>query len=124
MNETQTFWNFEGCSPFFISSAISSMWFGEKNRNMQFETTEERIAFQERMNLIRQEFEDAKFDKELFFRRESIELGRIYQQIEAKKVLKTNGKDWSFSIFYNTGLLIRIFKRFGIEIFSLKQNLN
>jgi len=95
----QTFLSFEGCSPFFISSALTSMWFGDKNRDMQLEATEERIAFQERMNQIRQEFEDAKFDKELSFKRESIERGRIYQQIEAKKSFENERKKLEFEHF-------------------------
>jgi len=99
LKKTKDFWSFEGCSPFFISSALTSMWFGEKNREIQFKTAGERNAFQEHMKQIRNEFEDAKFDKELSFKRESIERGRIYQQIEAKKSFENERKKLEFEHF-------------------------
>ena len=84
MNKVNTLSNFSGCSPFFISSSISSLLFGKMNRDNQLENTEERIAFQKQLTESRKKFEDEKFDQELRFKREMLETGRFYQQIEAK----------------------------------------
>ena len=95
----QAFWNFAGCSPFFFSGSVSSMIFGEKNRETQIENAEERIAFQKHMKQIQQEFDDAKFDKELISKRESIERGRIFQQIKAKENFENKRKELEFEHF-------------------------
>jgi len=99
MNKTQSFLNFDGCSPFFISSAISSVWFGEKNRNIQLETAKEKMAFQEHINKIKQQFEDKKFEQELRFKREMLEMGRFYQKLEAKRSFESEKKRLEFKYF-------------------------
>ena len=91
--------HFSGCSPFFISSSISSMLFGKLNRDNQLENTEERLAFQRQLVESRKKFEDEKFDQELRFKREMLEIGRFYQQIEAKKSFNSEKKKLEFNYF-------------------------
>ncbi|NVO11902.1 MAG: hypothetical protein HXX16_18235 [Bacteroidales bacterium] len=88
-----------GCSPFFISSAISSMLFGKLNYDTQLANSEDRIAFQKQMNLARQKFEDEKFEQELRFKREMLKTGHFFQQIEAKRSFENEKKKLEFNHF-------------------------
>ncbi|GHT34560.1 hypothetical protein FACS189434_10920 [Bacteroidia bacterium] len=90
---------FGSCSPFFISGAVSSMLFGELARKKQFETTEEGLAFKEHHLQLQREFEDKKFNEELRSKRELLELGRFYQQIESKKNFDNDKKIIEFREF-------------------------
>jgi hypothetical protein len=89
----------EGCSPFFITSAASSVVFGEMNRHKQLETTEETLEFKEQINAKKQEFEDKKFNAELAFKREMLELGRYYQAIETETANKSRKQRTEFQYF-------------------------
>jgi hypothetical protein len=77
-----------GCSPFFVTSAVSSAIFGEMNRNKQLENTQEGLEFKKQIHEIKKRFEDKKFDDELAFKQEMLELGRYYQAIETEKINK------------------------------------
>lgn len=89
------------CSPFFITGSISSVFFGEKARKRQIENAEEGIIFRERLHEIKERFEQEKMDTEIRFKRENLELGRYYQQIEAKKSFDDAQKADEFKLFVN-----------------------
>ena len=113
-----------GCSPFFISNALSSMLFGEINKDTQLTNTVEQIAFKKQMNLARQKFEDEKFSSELSFKREMLETGRIFQQIEAKRSFENEKKKIEFNFFESYWpLKIDIHAIWNENIFS-KSNAN
>ena len=67
-----------GCSPFFFTSAIQSMVFGEIGRRNQAEIMEANLEFREHLQDIRKQYSRERLDEQLLFRRESYELGRQY----------------------------------------------
>ena len=89
------------------------------NRDNQLENTEERIAFQKQLTESRKKFEDEKFDQELRFKREMLETGRFYQQIEAKKSFDSEKKKLEFNYFESYWpLLTNIHTVWNENIFS------
>lgn len=68
-----------GSSPFFFTSAIQSVVFGEMGRKHQEELMSTNLEFRERMTAIRNEYSKERLDEQLLFRRESYELGKQYQ---------------------------------------------
>lgn len=68
-----------GCSPFFITSALSSLGFGELGRQHQKELTEDNFAFKERMQKIRDDFSAERLNEQITQKKESYELGRQFQ---------------------------------------------
>jgi hypothetical protein len=88
-----------GCSPFFITSAVSSAIFGEMNRHKQLETIEETLEFKKQIDTNKREFEDEKFNTELAFKREMLELGRYYQAVETEVVNKNRKQRIEFQYF-------------------------
>lgn len=80
-----------GCSPFFFTSALQSVIFGEKAREQQSQLMEENLDFKERMQLLRADFAADQRQRQKVFRRESCELGRQYlisQTVEQNKARK------------------------------------
>ncbi len=67
-----------GCSPFFISNALQSTFFGEQARQHQAEMMESNIEFREYLQGLRNEYSRARLDAQKQFRRESYELGRQF----------------------------------------------
>lgn len=67
-----------GCSPFFFTSAIQSTLFGEIGRHNQTEMMESNLEFREHLQNIRNQYSKERLENQLFFRRESYELGRQY----------------------------------------------
>ena len=80
-----------GCSPFFFTSALQSVIFGDKAREQQSELMDVNLDFKERMQQMRAEYARERIDSQKLFRRESSELGRRYMiqqtlaQNEARK---------------------------------------
>lgn len=68
-----------GSSPFFFTSAIQSMIFGEMGRKHQEELMTTNLEFKEKMAAIRDEYSKERLNEQLLFRRESYELGKQYQ---------------------------------------------
>lgn len=68
-----------GCSPFFITSALSSLGFGELGRQHQKELTKDNIAFRNKMQKIRDDFSAKRLNEQIAFKKESYELGRQFQ---------------------------------------------
>lgn len=68
-----------GCSPFFITSALSSLGFGELGRQHQKELTEDNITFRKKMQKIRDDFSAERLNEQIAFKKESYELGRQFQ---------------------------------------------
>jgi len=67
-----------GCSPFFFTCAIQSSVFGEMGRKHQSELMGKNLEFRQRMQLLREEFQQERMDEQMRFRRESYELGKQY----------------------------------------------
>ena len=67
-----------GCSPFFITSAMQSAYFGNKARKHQAELMEANIEFKERMQELKNQYQRQRIDEQASFRRESYELGRQF----------------------------------------------
>ncbi|MDE6338965.1 MAG: hypothetical protein K2K97_04155 [Muribaculaceae bacterium] len=67
-----------GCSPFFFTSAMQSMLFGEIGRHNQSEMMESNLEFREHIQKIRNQYSKERLEDQLLFRRESYELGRQY----------------------------------------------
>ena len=57
-----------GCSPFFFTSAIQSVFFGAKAREQQDELLQSNLEFRERMQELRNEFARERLDAQLRFR--------------------------------------------------------
>lgn len=68
-----------GCSPFFMTSALSSLGFGELGRQHQKELTKDNIAFRNKMQKIREDFSAERLNEQIAFKKESYELGRQFQ---------------------------------------------
>lgn len=77
-----------GCSPFFFTSAIQSVLFGEIGRRNQGEIMETNLEFRQHLQDIRTQYSKERLEDQLLFRRESYELGRQYliQQTIAQNV--------------------------------------
>lgn len=67
-----------GCSPFFFTSAIQSMVFGEIGRENQTNMIESNLEFRNHLQNIRDQYSQERLEEQLLFRRESFELGRQY----------------------------------------------
>jgi hypothetical protein len=57
------------------------------------------MAFREKLHAIQQQFEREKFDSDIQFKRESLELGRFYMQEETKERLSNTKKIKEFEVF-------------------------
>lgn len=80
-----------GCSPFFFTSALQSVIFGDKAREQQSQLMDQNLNFKDRMQLLRADFATDQREQQKAFRRESCELGRQYlisQTIEQNKARK------------------------------------
>jgi hypothetical protein len=87
------------CSPFFLSSALTSLVFGEINSNNTLKNAGSNMEFKRELCKIKEQFEDEKFVKELFNKRNSIEKGRAYQLKESKNSFETQKQTVEFGFF-------------------------
>lgn len=85
-----------GCSPFFVTSAISSLGFGKMGRLHQLAILEDNIAFKERMQQLRNDFSEERLNAQIDFRRESYELGRRYQVLMMQQLNENRQKEVEF----------------------------
>ena len=76
------------CSPLFVTSALTSLFTGERQRTLQNATSEEQRLHREYLDAKRQEFEEHRFETDVRERRLSQERGRAYLAIEANRRLK------------------------------------
>lgn len=67
-----------GCSPFFFTSALQSVIFGELGRKNQKEIVKSNIEFKEHLRDIQQQYRKEQLEEQLLFRRESYEIGRQF----------------------------------------------
>lgn len=88
-----------GSSPFFFTCAIQSIVFGELGRKHQSELMEENNDFKEKMNSIRNEFNQEKLEQQILFRREGYELGRQFLIHQTALLNKTNLGNTQFQNF-------------------------
>lgn len=88
-----------GSSPFFFTSAIQSMIFGEMGRKHQEELMSSNLEFKERMADIRDEYSRERLDEQLLFRRESYELGKQYQIHQTAMMNNSRQKQIEFHNF-------------------------
>lgn len=88
-----------GCSPFFVTSAISSLGFGEMGRQHQQELLDDSIAFKERMQQLRNDFSEERLNAQLDFRRESYELGRKHQVFMVQELNEKRKNKVEFQYF-------------------------
>jgi hypothetical protein len=89
----------EGCSPFFISGALSSSVFGEMARNEMGKNSKEGLKFKEKLFEVQQQFGKEMLDVEILAKRENMELGRLYQQIETQKSFENAEKRQEVEFF-------------------------
>ena len=68
-----------GCSPFFVTSALSTCAFGELGRRHQEEILDDNIEFKQKIALLKENYSEARLKEQLQFRRELYELGKKYQ---------------------------------------------
>ena len=85
-----------GCSPFFVTSAISSLGFGEMGRRHQQELLDDNIAFKEKMQRLKNDFSEERLNVQMDFRRESYELGRRYQVLMMQQLNDNRQKEVEF----------------------------
>ncbi|MBQ4485342.1 MAG: hypothetical protein II934_10155 [Prevotella sp.] len=85
-----------GCSPFFVTSAISSLKFGKMGRQHQMDLLADSIAFKERMLQLRNDFSEERLKAQIDFRRESYELGRKYQILMMQQLNENRQKEVEF----------------------------
>ena len=85
-----------GCSPFFVTSAISSLKFGKMGRQHQMDLLADSIAFKERMLQLRNDFSEERLKAQIDFRRESYELGRKYQILMMQQLNEIRQKEVVF----------------------------
>lgn len=90
-----------GCSPFFFTSAIQSVFFGAKAREQQDELLQSNLEFRERMQELRNEFARERLDAQLRFRRECYELGRQYLIQQTISQNESRKKQIEFHDFLN-----------------------
>lgn len=90
-----------GCSPFFFTSALQSVVFGEMGRRNQQEIMESNMAFKAHLQGLRAEYAKERLEEQKRFRRESFELGRQYliQQTIAQNASRQ--EQINFSDFLN-----------------------
>lgn len=85
-----------GCSPYFVTSALSSLAFGEMGRKNQKEILEGNLEFREKMQKLRDDFSKERVDKQIAYRRESYEIGRQYQMLIMKQMNDNRQKEVEF----------------------------
>lgn len=85
-----------GCSPYFVTSALSSLAFGEMGRRNQKEIMEGNFEFREKMQKLRDDFSKERVDKQIAFRKESYEMGRQYQMLLMKQINENRQKEVEF----------------------------
>lgn len=90
-----------GCSPFFITSAVQSLYFAGEGRKHQARMLEENIAFRERMQALRDEYSRERLDDQKLFRRESLELGRRFMIEQTVAHNRSRRKEIEFRDFMN-----------------------
>jgi hypothetical protein len=127
-----------GCSPFFISSAISSVFFGGIARNGMEQNSKEGLKFREKLSEIQQQFGKEMLDAEIFAKRENMELGRLYQQIETQKSFENAEKRQEvkffvdknvFPLIYNIETILEKVRNIGnvlpqLSVIVAKSNVN
>lgn len=90
-----------GGSPFFFTSAIQSMIFGEVGRENQKKLIDDNSEFREHLRDLQKQYRKEQLEEQLLFRRESYELGRQYliQQTVAQN--ESRKKQIEFRNFIN-----------------------
>ena len=88
-----------GCSAFFFTSALQSGIFGEVGRRNQAALTENNLEFRERLQGIKDEFQQERLDMQLEFRRESYELSRQYMLQQSTQANENRQKEVEFQVF-------------------------
>lgn len=89
------------CSPFFFTGAAQSAIFGEVGRHSQRQLMDDNLEFRERMQKLKDEFQEERFDEQIAFRRESFELGRQYLIQQNALSLESRQRETEFKDFLN-----------------------
>jgi hypothetical protein len=87
------------CSPLFATSALTSLFIGERNRGSEKERTAANLASRRQLEESKRRYEDEKFDADLAQRRLTLEQGRAYQIIESKEKLDSQTATVQFRHF-------------------------
>ena len=89
----------DSCSPLFMTSALTSLYAGERQRTTQYKNTEEQRAHREYMEAKKQEYEDRRFSVDVFSRRIAQERGRTQFILESKHRLENARSHAEFQHF-------------------------
>lgn len=82
LGDSLNFLNETGCSLFFVTSSISSMVVGNKNREKALNDAKEDIAFQKELQRQKEQYEDAKENEEIEFKLKIKLLQRQHSRIQ------------------------------------------
>lgn len=88
-----------GCSAFFFTSAIQSGVFGEVGRRNQAKLMDNNLEFRDRLQKIKDEFQEERLDSQLQFRRESYELSRQFMLQQSAEANENRQKEIEFQVF-------------------------
>lgn len=90
-----------GCSPFFITGALQSAVFGKVARTNQAKLLKSNLEFKERLQEIRDKYSAEKLEEQLWFRRESYELGKQFLIQQTAEQSKGRQQEIEFQYFCN-----------------------
>lgn len=101
LGEGISFLNESGCSLFFITSSISSMLTGRKNRQKAVNDAESDIAFNEELQRKKEQYEDGKETDEIVFKLKMKLFQRLHSREQNCLKLQDDQKTNQLEMFFN-----------------------
>ncbi len=100
--------DFLGCSPFFFTSAMTSVVMGEFRNKGMLENAASSIEFRKALAKIKEAEEDALFELDIAYNKKNIDTGREYQLKESEANHDNRKKIQEFDYFIQTSWPLNI----------------